>query len=204
VRISGLLYFLFISLGLQAQGDEWLNYFGFRAYQLNNIVQVEFGIVGGASCNGARLQRLNENGVFENINQITGVCGGSEFPEYYAFPDENPLKYQLNTYRIEFGFQQGFSRRLEIIFTPLSKGVSISPNPASDECRIQFENTLSNKVEFSIYDSTGKLILELNEIYENSILLNVSSWQAGMYSFNLKIADQPVRKAKILVARSSE
>jgi hypothetical protein len=201
VRIFISTYLILQSFLIQAQGSEWLNYFGFKAYQLNNLVQVDFGIEAGASCNGARLQRLNSSGNFENINEITGVCGGSEFPEYYSFQDENPIPYRLNTYRIEFGFQQGFSRTLEINFIPLTDGLSIYPNPAYDTVNLQFENPLMEEVEIHIYSIDAKILKSLNKITVSNVDVDVSDWKAGTYVFLVKVGDQAVRSSRFKVLR---
>ncbi|TGV04286.1 T9SS type A sorting domain-containing protein [Flavivirga rizhaonensis] len=60
--------------------------------------------------------------------------------------------------------------------------VSISPNPATDIVELKFDKNISDKINVSIYNIQGKLILNsIKALQGNIAQINVSSLKRGMY-----------------------
>ena len=58
----------------------------------------------------------------------------------------------------------------------LAFDIQITPNPASNQCSINFDKIVDARVQ--LYDTQGRLILEKNTAGE-SILLNLSNFASG-------------------------
>ena len=65
---------------------------------------------------------------------------------------------------------------------------SIFPNPAKDIVELKFNKSISDKINISVYNIQGKLILNSKRALQNSATqINVSSLKSGMYF--LKVND---------------
>jgi hypothetical protein len=67
--------------------------------------------------------------------------------------------------------------------------IQIYPNPAEDFIIITSNQLLKSNTVLSIYDITGKLIIEDNVSMTNNLKLNVSTLNAGVYFIQLKNGD---------------
>jgi hypothetical protein len=67
--------------------------------------------------------------------------------------------------------------------------IQIYPNPAQDFIAITSHQLLKSNTIVSIYDITGKLILEEDALMNNKLILNVSTLNAGVYFVKLKSED---------------
>ena len=68
-----------------------------------------------------------------------------------------------------------------------SNQVSIFPNPSENNVRINIENSELKKMKYSVFDVNGKM-LEHGKIKNNNQLLDISSFDSGMYL--IKINDK--------------
>ncbi|MCB0762741.1 MAG: T9SS type A sorting domain-containing protein [Flavobacteriales bacterium] len=179
----------------QLQNDilEYLN-----AVQKGNVVEINFAIRGGASCQGAELQRSQDGIHFTAIDFIPGVCGGSEYTEVYAFTDEQPFEYHTNHYRIELG-GQGTSDIVAIHFVRLEEGYRIFPNPSSDWAVIRFDNTSVQPYTLQVYGPSGKLWERAADIQSSEIYMDLSSYSAGIYIFQLTSSAAPTITGRLIV-----
>jgi hypothetical protein len=187
-------------LGADCTSQEILRiYTGFEARQLRDRIQVDFGIIGGASCNGVQLERRSEHGDFEVIEIIQGVCGGSEFTEWYRFTDHSPLSNQKNIYRLIFGFSQGKSEEITIDFIPLQDLILLYPNPAKETVNVKFENTSAREAFLSVYNSRSELVFESFGIQGSEFKLDITDYPAGSYFLRLDLLGQYSRSKKFFV-----
>jgi|LakMenEpi03Aug12_release.lakeMendotaPanAssembly.Ray.scaffolds.fasta_scaffold460532_2 hypothetical protein len=77
-----------------------------------------------------------------------------------------------------------------------SDKILIFPNPVSDNLIVRIENdNLSNKFEVSIYDVTGKLVLNTKAIQEATIDVSKLDW--GIY-FVTATSDKKIKHLKII------
>lgn len=63
--------------------------------------------------------------------------------------------------------------------------LSIYPNPFSENAIMNFDNPKSEKYRLIIIDVTGKVVMEINEIYGNTVEIDGSNLSAGVYVFEL-------------------
>ena len=167
-----------ISLGYAQTGNSILS--SFTVQQIGDFVRADFGILGGASCFGAELQRSTDGeNSWETVASISGVCGGSEFTEYYTFNDYTPLHGMQNVYRLELG---GVGRTLtrEVFFTVLDDGMLVWPNPVHDRLNIRWEGLPTKRHRVVVSDSRGVLVEEI-ELVGNTIGIDMSQRQSGVY-----------------------
>lgn len=143
----------------------------FELVQVDNTVQLTFGIFGGASCNGVQWERAGADLDFEIIATISGVCGGSEFTEYYSLVDEAPISGEVSYYRLVLG-SQGRSQERSFLFVELDDGVKLYPNPSSDVLNLRFSNPSQKLVSIRVFDITGTVIFEdFSQMGEYTLLL---------------------------------
>lgn len=70
-----------------------------------------------------------------------------------------------------------------------SIGFSFYPNPSNGKSFVGFKNTLKQNIELSIFDISGKLILNENRIFEEgeqSLEINTQDWSNGVYLLQMK------------------
>ena len=178
-----VLLFLLEPLSLLSQepGNEILE--SFSAIQVGNTIQIDFSVKGGASCQGAILQRSSEGDVFENIEFIPGICGGTEQIEFYTFKDDSPLRNQINFYRVELG-NAGYSAVLGIQFVELEDNYRVYPQPARDWVVIKFDNPTQSPFVLNVYTLTGE-VKDSGTITANEVYLDLGLYEAGNYVFQL-------------------
>ena len=63
--------------------------------------------------------------------------------------------------------------------------LSIYPNPFTEKAIITFDNPKNEKNKLIITDVTGKVVMEINEIYGNTVEIDGSKLSAGVYVFEL-------------------
>ena len=73
--------------------------------------------------------------------------------------------------------------------------LSIYPNPFTEKAIITFDNPKNEKYRLLIIDVTGKVAMEINEIYGNTVEIDGSKLSAGVYVFELT-CDQCVLPGK--------
>ena len=59
--------------------------------------------------------------------------------------------------------------------------VSVYPNPTTDKITLAFEELVTGKVNFSIYDQMGKLVMEENKEGQAELSYSLASLSAGNY-----------------------
>jgi hypothetical protein len=64
--------------------------------------------------------------------------------------------------------------------------IQIYPNPAQDFIVITSHQLLKSNTVVSIYDFTGKVILEENSLLSSNLRLNISALKAGIYLVQIK------------------
>ncbi|WP_303315944.1 T9SS type A sorting domain-containing protein [Flavivirga abyssicola] len=113
--------------------------------------------------------------VYYKIKPLAGYSVGDIIPNtaeiYFDF---NPAVI-TNTFNTEFTTTLSNKK-----FNKFN--VSISPNPATDIVELKFDKNISDKINVSIYNIQGKLILNsIKALQGNIAQINVSSLKRGMY-----------------------
>lgn len=162
----------------------------FVLVQVDNTVQLTFGVLGGASCNGVEWERAGEDLVFETVGAISGVCGGSEFTEYYSLTDEDPIEGEVSYYRLVLG-SQGRSSTVSFQFIALDDGVKVYPNPAQKEVNVRFSNPSQKNAQLILRNLQGQNVLELNGNSDQWIF-DVGLLPEGMYVLSVLSDDDSI------------
>ncbi|HOK21330.1 MAG TPA: T9SS type A sorting domain-containing protein [Bacteroidales bacterium] len=63
--------------------------------------------------------------------------------------------------------------------------LSIYPNPFTENAIITFDNPKNEKYKLLITDVTGKVVMEINDIYGDRVEIDGSTLSAGVYVFEL-------------------
>lgn len=152
----------------------------FTAQQIGGTVRIDFGIKGGSSCDGVTLERRTATEDFEVAGLISGVCGGSEFTEYYFIEDTSPAPNQVNYYRLKLG-QQGNSEELAFEFIPFETDLFVFPNPVASELNLRWINVSSETRIIRIYNNQGQLVA--GDYLANSFrtTINIDFLNTGSY-----------------------
>ena len=160
----------------------------FTALQIDNHVQIDFAIVGGASCNGVQLLRSSDGENFYFLEEIEGVCGGSEFTEQFTLIDDAPLQTTANHYKLILGTVES-SEVLTYHFVALEAGYRVIPNPIRDWAVIRFDNPTGLVFELAVFDMSGALVESGSNITSSEIHLQLTKYRPGMYIFQLLSVD---------------
>ncbi len=172
----------------------------FVLVQVDNTVQLTFGILGGASCNGVEWERAGEDLVFETVGAISGVCGGSEFTEYYSLSDEAPIEGEMSYYRLVLG-SQGRSSSVAFQFVALDDGVKVYPNPAQKMVQVRFSNPSSKNVRLILRNLQGQSVFDLQGNLDEWSF-DVSALPEGMYVLAVISDDERISfQRRLLVLR---
>ena len=80
----------------------------------------------------------------------------------------------------------------------LSQKISMFPIPADQFLHIQLKDLRTDKIAVTIYDQTGKMILE-NKLHPNIEDINTSTFKEGIYIIKLRIDDDYVVRSFFVV-----
>lgn len=173
----------FGSMAFAQAGDAILA--GFTAQQIGNTVRADFGIIGGASCLGAELQRINQaNGEYEVVSAIREVCGGTDVTEFYTLVDDSPIQGAVNTYRLFLG-GEGATREVDVYFVALFDEVLIFPNPTAQRLQIRVDALPGTTFDVQVFNLSGQLLRSTNFV-GNTFSFDDLGLTAGCYLLHLK------------------
>ena len=167
----------------------------------NGSVYISCVIKSGSTCNGIVLYRSIDSLNFEVIDKIQGVCGDNTKSVQYIFTDKNPVKNNINYYKLELG-GQGYT---EVISTEIvdiqNTGNQVRPNPAGKLFRIYFENENRRNHTIHLFSINGQELLEA-DTNENYFEINLSYFVAGLCGFMiLNEAGKVKTSGKVVVVR---
>lgn len=153
---------------------------GFTAQQIGNTIRADFGIIGGASCLGAELQRLNQSsGDYEVVAAIREVCGGTAFTEFYTLVDLAPEQGRTNTYRLFLG-GEGATREVDVFFTAIFDQLLLFPNPTAQRLQLRLDALPGTPFTVRITALSGAL-LSSTDFVGNAFTFDDLGLTAGCY-----------------------
>src|SRR3989338_10345725 len=88
-------------LSVHAQEADILDYM--NVSNLKGDILLDWQISQGSTCKGIKIYRSVNNSAFIQVGEIEGICGNFYRPIRYIFKDENPVKNQVNNYRLDLG-----------------------------------------------------------------------------------------------------
>ncbi|MDQ3050998.1 MAG: T9SS type A sorting domain-containing protein [Bacteroidota bacterium] len=178
-RIS--ISFLFLIFTVQAFAQQDTIFRSLSAVQTDDGVLFNFTIRGGNTCSGVVLQRSENGRNFTTIYEIDGVCGGLVTDESYSIIDSFPIINRTALYRLEVGSLGLFSNTISIRFIDYgSDGVTVFPNPCSDQCFVHFSNPGNDDLQVLIFNTTGQLVLE-KQLTGTLLVLQTGLLEKGLY-----------------------
>lgn len=183
MKKAGVLLFLLLPLWGFAQAPHVI-LASFSAYKQPNGVLLRWVIKGGSQCNGTKVFRQNEVGVFEPINHIPGICGSATENETYQFFDEEPFPNAYNHYKLEMGFQ-GFSATITVFFEDFgSANHAVLSDYQANSYRILFQNELNRQATLQLYDQMGRAVYTRTAT-DSDIAIDANSLQPGVYIYRV-------------------
>lgn len=178
-RLLLSIFVMLFSLSGMAQQDTIFR--SISAVQVEEGVMVNFTIRGGVTCSGVKLERTENGRNFTTIYEIEGVCGGLVTDESYSILDSFPIKNRTSAYRIYMGTLGTVSGLIPIRFIDYgSDGVTVFPNPCSDNCFVYFSNPGNDLLELVLFNSLGKVVLE-KQLTGTSLHLQSGVFEKGIY-----------------------
>ncbi len=169
---------------LSVSGQENTILDSFNAADNNGTVFLKWVISSGSTCDGINIFRSSDTIGFIQIGRIEGICGSPDTPQPFSFTDENPLKNQINYYRLELGYS-GYSEIISIELISLNnRDHQVRPNPVVNGAKIYFENDESKPHILLVFDLNGRIIDEQSNS-QAYFSINTSSLPGGLYLFSI-------------------
>jgi len=173
----------------------------FKANVAEDRVGVSFTLGKGSFCYGAQLERavdtLNENN-FQEIGEITGVCGSQDFEATYTLWDENPVPNRTVYYRVITGFiPTGF---IPVTYNEFgSSAHRLGPNPWTEQTVVTLSNEQRRPVSVELYRPTGQLVYRRVLGNTNEVILNRNQLNSGIYVYRIFLDDDLVGSGRTIV-----
>ncbi|MGR6088355.1 MAG: T9SS type A sorting domain-containing protein [Arcticibacter sp.] len=174
----------------------------FSLAQTENGVLIQFTMFGGATCNGIRIERSEDQVLFEKVYEIVGVCGSSSTETNYSHTDSNPIRNTTSYYRLDAGLQGQFSETRQITYIDYQdEGVTVFPNPCNEYCSIYIDNKSNDVILCKLINAKGI------EVVTESIRTNVWMPQTkllpqGLYFYEITRRNRTKSTGKILIGNT--
>lgn len=183
-------------LPIQAQETEVLDYINIS--NLKGEILLDWQITQGSICNGIKIYRSVNNSAFVEVGKIDGICGHSSLPVRYTFKDENPIKNQVNTYRLDLGgYGNSEAVGIEIIDFE-GNNYQLRPNPVVTTSQLMFNNDKNKEAKIHIFDAKGNAFPHLTT-RTNLVNIYAKEYSTGFYFFNVIVENQLVTSGKFIV-----
>lgn len=172
-----------------------VNWLSFHAFPSKNEVGL-FWKTASETDNDYFLAEHSVNGVeFNPVAKIAGSGTTTSVKSYETIHSE-PVT-GLNYYRIrqvDYNGDFDFSDIIAIQFNKRNSPVIVFPNPASGQAWLLMENAEQTSMEFSVYDLSGRLVLNFNKVLTegmNEIAIPIHNLSSGVYI--LKAGEESIR-----------
>lgn len=178
-----------------------INLANFFLIQDNKEVLLYWTIESGPTCNGLAVLHSTDSINFEEIGNISGVCGSTSSSIPYNFKDSSPVLSKRNYYKIRLGFSQ-FSeiQSLDLGYVEQNK-IIIKPNPASENVTIGFNNDKNQTYSITLLNSIGSTVFSKEGIKANNLIINTGVFETGNYFIILSDSDGKTIKEKLIIAK---
>jgi Secretion system C-terminal sorting domain len=152
---------------------------------------------------GFDVERSADGKTFEKIGFVKGN-GTTNLRQSYAFTNNDPLSI-LTYYRlhqVDFDGTSTTSNVISIEQKGSGKGLKVYPNPSFDnqvsielsENTIEARNSNAFEKDVSVTNVLGQVIFQQKTIGQNSLQLDISTWEKGVYF--VKTMDETVKFVK--------
>jgi hypothetical protein len=192
-----ILLFTLCAARAQAQAVGVSN---FSLYGHGKNVIVTWTLDSGATCNGIVILRGPDTLNFVQAGEISGVCGNSNSVTSYTFTDCCPEVNRVNYYKLKLGLSQYSSLR-SIYLDYVEPGtVLVKMGSPAAGITFRFSNDQQEACTFRVFNESGKEVYRLDNLREDEIVIEQSSFVNGPYFYRL---ETPVKtyKGKLMIAR---
>lgn len=183
-------------LSVHAQEADILDYM--NVSNLKGDILLDWQISQGSTCKGIKIYRSVNNSAFIQVGEIEGICGNFYRPIRYIFKDENPVKNQVNNYRLDLGgYGNSETVGIEIIGFE-AKDYQLRPNPIVSTSKLFFNNEQLQDAQIHIFDAKGNAFPILTT-RTSVVNINAENYHSGFYFFNVIIENQLITSGKFIV-----
>jgi hypothetical protein len=139
---------------------------------------------------------------WDQIGKLT-AAGTSTVVRNYSLEDKSPLA--VSYYRLRAIDYDGSENRSQIVQVTRKAGVfgvsSVYPSPTADQVQIAYESLSETTVSIKIFDFTGRLVLEKQELSatgSNVTKMDMSALQVGIYTIQVSTATEIADVVKVV------
>ena len=156
---------------------------------------------------GFDIERMNNNGVFEQIGFVPGF-GTTTEPKSYTFTDSklNAGNYSYRLKQVDFDGSFSYSNVIDVeVVTPSTFSLEQNyPNPFNPSTTIRFSIPVETDVRLNVYNALGQVIAEivnerLKEGY-HEVNFDATDLTSGIYFYRLE-ADKFVDVKKMIIIK---
>lgn len=141
----------------QEAGDTLFNAFYLQSTPAG--ISISFTVRGGIQCTGLSIERSGDMSNFGQVYEYPGVCGNPGADETYTYLDANPLRNQINYYRLNIGGFGLTSSTKSVFHYVVAQGeILVAPNPCSN-CLVRFPNEKKENCKVRVTDTAGREII---------------------------------------------
>lgn len=150
---------------------------------------------------GFEIEHSTEGSIWGKIGFVSGAGTSDEVNSYefrHLEPQTGSNYYRLK--QIDFDGNYEYSRILEVNFTPFAQGMSLYPNPASDQLNIDVLRSFTSG-KLQVFDLKGQLIYQSTlDKNQASMSLQTQNWASGAYQVILQV-DNSLYTSKFMLSR---
>lgn len=197
-RIGLVFIFLFSSIFSFSQAERIVE---FGAVLSGGKTIINWTVGAGLTCQSVVVQRSEDSVNFKDVYVYPSICGSTLTEEKYTWIDANPIEYSINFYRLKIENVDFTS----IEFVDNNSGIetgklNIYPNPTKGITEFWFENEENARFRFQLFNSSGRIIYEADNLVDNLFTLDASFLDPGPYTVLILDEDgEPAYTAKLLV-----
>jgi hypothetical protein len=172
---------------MSAQGNPALE--RFSATESDGVVYLSWTMLTGFTCSGIQVFRSTDSVAFARIGIIPGICGSVSEALSYTYADPDPVRNQVNYYRLELG-PYGLSPMASIeVIDHGNLQYQIRPHPVVSSGRIYFDKQHNEEHRHTLYNQTGKVIYTTTT-REEFVSLEAGALPSGLYPFTIGPVDK--------------
>lgn len=168
----------------------------FSAVKQPNGIALRWVILGGEQCDGTRVFRAEDQGNFEQIEHIEGICGSQVVDVTYSYFDNSPVSNTYNRYKLEMGLQ-GFTDTVIVFFEDFgADNLLVQTDYVRKTYRVLFTNDNNRNAVLRVYNQFGKIISE-TQTTNSDIEFSLVGKPAGIYLFTVSGVSQDDLRGKV-------
>ncbi len=178
-----------------------LNYFTARKADVKKV-QVNWSTANEQNAKEYIIERSADGQSFAEVSRVNAK-GNSSVESIYNLFDHNPFSGK-NFYRLVQVDKNGAKVYSSIVIVKMdieTAAMDIFPNPARGQVNINLNNTTGHNNSLSVFDMTGKPVINQMQMTGNATKLDIAGLQPGSYIVKVVTADGKMIQNKLLVVK---